>query len=94
MPRARKAENALDIRRLALIGAQARLAEITVESAKILSVFPELRGSRSGEATDTSSVSASPRPRRRRTKMSAEARRRIAEAQKRRWSEWRKQNSR
>jgi hypothetical protein len=94
MPRARKAENALDIRRLALIGAQARLAEITAESAKILSAFPELRGSRNGAAASISSASASPRPRRRRTKMSAEARRRIAEAQKRRWSEWRKQNSR
>jgi hypothetical protein len=92
MPRPRKAANTLDLRRFAFIGAQARLAEITAESEKILSFFPELRGSRNSAAARNSSASPSPRPRRRRTKMSAEARRRIAEAQKKRWAEWRKQN--
>jgi hypothetical protein len=92
MPRPRKAANTLDLRRFALIGAQARLAEITAESERILSFFPELRGSRNGAAARNSSASLSPTPRRRRTKISAQARMRIAEAQKKRWAEWRKQN--
>jgi hypothetical protein len=91
MPRPRKAKNTLDIRRLALIGGQARLAEINAESQKILSVFPELRRSVNGTGA-TGPSAQSPGPLRRRTKMSAEARKRIAEAQKKRWAEWRKQN--
>jgi hypothetical protein len=74
MPRPRKAANTLDLRRFAFIGAQARLAEITAESEKILSFFPELRGSRNSAAARNSSASPSPRPRRRRTKMFCTAR--------------------
>jgi hypothetical protein len=42
MPRLRRLENSLDIRRLAFIGAQARLVELNVERQAILKAFPEI----------------------------------------------------
>jgi hypothetical protein len=93
MPRPRRLENSLDIRRLAFIGAQARLAELNVERQAILKAFPELsRRNPNGAGTATVPTPKDARPGRRRRKMSAEGRRRIAEAAKRRWAEWRKQN--
>ena len=92
MPRPRNPENSVNIRHLAFIGAQARLAELNAERQAILRAFPEL--SRGDTAPITRSVSSdSARPaRQRRRKISAEGRRRIAEAAKRRWAEWRKKN--
>lgn len=94
MPRLTKVAGSVDIRRLAFIGAQARLAELNAERQAILKAFPELsRSTRNGPSWPTAPAKESARPRkRRRRKMSAEGRRRIAEAAKRRWAEWRKQN--
>ncbi len=73
--------------------AQARLAELNVERQAILKAFPELsRRNPDGAGTATVPTPNAARPGRRRRKMSAEGRRRIAEAAKRRWAEWRKQN--
>ena len=93
MPRPKRTESSLDTRRLAFIGAQARLSELEAERQAILRAFPQLSRSVVNRTTE-GSVSTDSRPRRRRRKMSAEGRRRIAEASKRRWAEWRKQNRR
>jgi hypothetical protein len=97
MPRPRKTESAIDLRQLALIGARARLAELEAERQSILKTFPQLSRARSDGAGPTlapSEAGGAPKPavRRRKRKMSAEGRRRIAEASRRRWAEWRKQN--
>lgn len=94
MPSLTRVAGNVDIRRLALIGAQARLAELNAERQPILKVFPEQSRSNPDGALSTAAPgteSARP-PKRPRRKMSAEGRRRIAEAAKRRWAEWRKQN--
>jgi hypothetical protein len=81
----------VDIRRLAFIGAQARLAELNAERQVILRAFPELSLSdRAAAATRASSDSARTAASRLRRRISAERRRRIAKAAKRRWAEWRK----
>jgi hypothetical protein len=78
-----------DIRRWAIMGAEARLVQLAEEAAAIHRAFPELRqrGTRRGRpaASADSEFQARPR-RRRRRKMSAEARKRISEAQKARWA--------
>lgn len=82
-----------DFRRYAVVGAEQRLLELAQEAAEIFAIFPELRapgrgfmalrkGSRRGDPG--SANEAQPRKRRRR-KMSAEARKRISDAQKARW---------
>ena len=80
-----------DIRRYALAGAQARLAEISLELEAIRRAFPELRqnGSR-GVRTRRSAVTAgdeptSPAPRRRST-MSAAQRKAVGERMKKYWA--------
>jgi hypothetical protein len=70
-----------DIRRWALIGAEQRLLQLAQEVAAIRAEFPELRGGRSAGR-----VTAGTRGRRRRRTMSAEARKRISDAQKARWA--------
>jgi hypothetical protein len=83
-----------DLRRWALIGAQQRLAEIVNEQGAILATFPELRGRKSNVATSDNNAEAPPVHRkRRRFRMSAEARRRISEAQKARWAKQRRLSS-
>lgn len=97
MPRPRKTEYAIDLRQLALIGARARLAELEAERQSIFKAFPQLSRTRPdgagpklvGPQAAAAPESAAPL---RRRKMSAEGRRRIAEAARRRWAEWRKQN--
>jgi len=81
-----------DLRRYAVVGAEQRLLELAEEAAAIFAIFPELRApgrgfmakaaGRGGPAAD---AAAAPTKRRRR-KMSADARRRISEAQKARWA--------
>jgi hypothetical protein len=78
-----------DLRQWAVMGAEQRLLAIAEEAAMIFRVFPELRargfmakGARSGSDRSQSGE----RPARRRRKMSADARRRISEAQKARWA--------
>ena len=83
-----------DMRRYAVVGAEQRLLQLAEEAAAIFAIFPELRapgrgfmarvGGR-GASTATDAVAAPGRKRRRR-KMSAEARKRISDAQKARWA--------
>jgi hypothetical protein len=90
-----------DMRTWARLGASARLKELTEERDAILKMFPDLRADAGGarrrrgrpsnvEATaataDRDAASGTPKKR----TMSAEARRKISLAQKRRW---RKQNA-
>ena len=80
-----------DMRNWALRGAEQRLLEIGEEAAAIYAAFPELRdrgnfgGGRRGGRPRKVAGSAGAAPRRKRT-MSADARRRISEAQKARWA--------
>lgn len=78
-----------DIRRWALMGAEQRLLQLAQEAAAIHAAFPELRQGRKGEKAGVSrrqaAASGTAKPRRRR-RMSAEARKRISEAQKARWA--------
>jgi hypothetical protein len=82
----------VDIRKWAVLGAERRLSEIAEETAAIRRAFPELRRSgragRRPSADEDSAQPATPKRRRRRT-MSAEARKRISEAQKARWAKQR-----
>ncbi len=85
------------MRTWALKGAEQRLLEISEEAAAIYASFPELRDTgginrqtrrgpgRPRTAAGDSNDAGSPRGRRKRT-MSADARRRISEAQKARWA--------
>src|SRR4051812_5536374 len=80
-----------DIRRYAIAGAEARLAEMTQESAAILRAFPELRedGKRrvGGASTRRNGTeSDTPVPRRRRSKMSAAQRKAVGERMKKYWA--------
>jgi hypothetical protein len=84
-------------RRYALVGAEQRLLEIAEEAAKIFRVFPELRARgrgfaalRGGGAPAAEQTGGPGRKRRRRRRtMSAEARKRISDAQKARWAKHR-----
>ena len=96
--------NRAELRRLAQMGAEARLEALQRELTAIYQAFPELRrGSSksnpytSGVRAAVSGVRAAVEPavtRRRRPKMSREVRKRIAEAQRKRWAEWRAKNGR
>ena len=70
-----------DIRRWALIGAEQRLQQLAQEMAAIRAAFPELRRGRAGAGA------AGARGGKRR--LSAEARKRISDAQKARWAKHR-----
>jgi hypothetical protein len=76
--------DSFDLRKYARAGAEARLKEIETEREQIFGAFPELRSgaapSRRGRPASTA------RPTRKRRRMSAEARKRISDAQKRRWA--------
>jgi hypothetical protein len=71
-----------DIRRWALIGAEQRLQQLAQEMAAIRAAFPELRRGRAGAG-----AAAGARGGKRR--LSAEARKRISDAQKKRWAKQR-----
>jgi hypothetical protein len=75
-----------DLRRYALVGAEQRLIQIGNEARAILQAFPELRARGRGFEAKASDAQAGGTMRRRRRKMSAEARKRISEAQKFRWA--------
>jgi hypothetical protein len=73
-----------DLRSWALKGAEQRLVEIAAEAARIYAEFPELRDSRGRTpAIATSTTEDKPRRRKRR---SVAARKRMAEAQRKRWA--------
>jgi hypothetical protein len=84
------------VHEFARIGATARIKELQAEIASIRRDFPAL-GASGGESTMVSPprkpgrpaanlAAKGPSPRRRRRKMSAEARKKISEAQKKRWA--------
>jgi hypothetical protein len=86
--------NRSEIRTWALRGAERRLVELAEEQKAIYAAFPELRGASSLQPANPNPYSAGVRQAiqgavtRRRPKLSAEARRRIAEAQRKRWAAW------
>ena len=83
-----------DLRRWAAVGAEHRLRQISEEAARILRLFPELLGrgftGKGGWGAHIPLPATSSRkrgrPKTRRRTMSADARRRISEAQKARWA--------
>ena len=82
--------NREDLKRLARLGAKARLEELRREEASIRQAFPDLfRGGRGGRS-GAQRASASAGPRRRRRGMSAAARRAVSERMKKYWAERRK----
>jgi len=83
-----------DFRSYAVVGAEQRLLQLAEEAAQIFALFPELRAPGRGfmalrsagrPAGKSESGGEPPTRRRRRRKMSAEARKRISDAQKARW---------
>jgi hypothetical protein len=90
-----------DLREWAVKGAEQRLIEIAEEAKLIYATFPELRArGREVEAAIQSSATRTASPRSEATahrpqrQMSAAGRKRIGDAAKRRWAEWRaKQNA-
>jgi hypothetical protein len=73
-----------DLRRWAVVGAQARLEEMERERAAIFRAFPELRARRVSFGVPKGAVHIAGQPRKR--KMSAAGRKAISEAAKRRWA--------
>ena len=83
-----------DLRQWAVIGAEHRLLQIAEEAGAIFHAFPELRdrGFMADDSKDAPAASrgrkggaASPAPRKRR-KLSAAARKKIGDAQRKRWA--------
>ena len=77
--------NQAEIVRLARIGAEARIAQLQAEIEAIKRQFP---GSGRGGQRAGGDGSAPRKPR----QMSAAARRRISQAAKKRWEQWRKEH--
>ena len=73
------------LRRLARLGAQARLEELRAEEAAIRQAFPDVAG---GPAVPGGG------PRRRRSRMSAAARKAVSERMKKYWADRRKAKAR
>jgi hypothetical protein len=87
-----------DLRAWAVKGAEQRLVEIAAEAKAIVSAFPELRKRGGFKAPPSGQESAStpaeaPTLVRQRRKMSAEARKRIGDAQRKRWAAKRQQDA-
>ena len=88
--------NTEQLRRLARLGAMARLEQLRAEEAMIRSEFPELfgRGTRREAATEDATPAAASRGRRhRRPAMSAAARKAVSERMRKYWAERRKKGS-
>jgi hypothetical protein len=77
-----------DLLRFARIGAQARLEALQSEIDKLRRQFPGLTAGRGGQGRGAGASGGAGRARR----MSAAGRKRISDAAKKRWSEWRKKN--
>jgi hypothetical protein len=90
-----------DLHKWATLGAGQRLRELTEEITSIYRAFPGLRGTQGRRSakgsraqrgtgpTENAAGDTAARPSRRRRKMSAEARKRISDAQKARWAKQR-----
>ena len=86
--------NAEQLRRLARLGAVARLEQLRREEDAIRAEFPELFGR--GRRADTAAPDAAPEGRgggRRRRKMSAAARKAVSERMRKYWADRRKAKS-
>ena len=79
--------NQEQLRRLARLGAMARLEQLRQEEAAIRAEFPELFGRGRRSQTETAPA---PRTRRRRRPMSASARKAVSERMRKYWAERRK----
>lgn len=83
--------NREQLRRLARLGAIARLAQLREEEAAIRTEFPELFGrGRRENGGSTAPVPAAGKRRRRRRRMSAAARKKVSERMRKFWAERRK----
>jgi len=78
--------NQAEIVRLARIGAEARIAQLQAEIEAIRRKFPGSGGSARGKSGASDGAPRKPR------QMSAAARRRISQAAKKRWEQWRKEH--
>jgi hypothetical protein len=76
-----------ELRRLARIGAEARLEAVEREIAVIYAVFAKLRTGRSAPNEGVRKALERAVTSRRRPRLSPQARKRIAEAQRKRWAE-------
>ena len=80
-----------ELRRLASLGARARLAELRSEEAAIRGEFPELAAKQpSAPEPAAESAPAAPVRRRRKRRMSAEAREAVSVRMKKYWADQRK----
>ncbi len=77
------------LKRLAKLGALARLEQIDSERKAILAAFPDLAGPRAGGAVKSAPAGAAPATRRRR-RMTAAQRKAVADRMKKYWAERRK----
>lgn len=83
--------NREELRRLAQLGALARLVQLREEEAAIRAEFPELFGrGRKENAASAASAPAAGKSRRRRRSMSAAARKKVSERMRKFWAERRK----
>ncbi|HEU4928178.1 MAG TPA: hypothetical protein VFT24_14075 [Vicinamibacterales bacterium] len=78
-----------DLRRYAMLGAEARLAELNKEAAGIYQAFPELRKQRGARRVPAAAGVGAPRTgqRRRRRTMSAAQREEVRQRMKRYWAQ-------
>ncbi len=84
--------NKEQLRRLARLGAVARLEQLRQEESAIRAEFPELFGrGRQRQRNNPAAPVASPARARRRPKMSAAARKAVSERMRRYWAERRKE---
>lgn len=83
--------NADQLRRLARLGAVARLEQLRQEEAAIRAEFPELFG-RGRQGAKPAAVPAASPARKRQRKMSPEARKAVSERMRKYWAERRKAN--
>ena len=82
--------NREQLRRLARLGAIARLAQLREEEAAIRTEFPEIFGSGRRESGATAASARAAGKARRRRKMSASARKEVSERMRKFWAERRK----
>ena len=78
--------NQTDLRRFAILGAEARLLKIAEEAAAIYTVFPELRDKRDDASGQASSGRAGVRRRTRRS-LDSDQRKAVSERMKKYWAE-------
>ena len=83
------ANTTVDLKALARLGAELRLAQLVAECDAILGAFPDLGQAPAREAVAETDAAPKPRPprRRRRPRMSAAQRKAVSKRMKRYWAE-------